>query len=151
MPTDLSSVAIGNPVKPKFVGSARGEEKFAFLYVVIAAGAVASAMIYGGIAGLSWSRTFLALLGCLIVGWAILFSILEVRRISRAADSRPTEALVGPEPYPTRIVVVQPPTGDAYPHHEDYNESQGFDQGQLTSRIADTTPFVERLLRRWRK
>ena|SRR5579863_802634 len=149
MPKDLSSISVEGPARYKFVGSARGEERFAFLYVVIAAGAVASAMIYGGIAGLSWTRTLLALLGCLIVGWAILFSILEVRRISRAAESRPLEALE--EPYPSRIVVVQPPTGEPYPHHEDYTESQGFDQGQLTSRIADTTPFVERVLRRWHK
>jgi hypothetical protein len=127
---------------------ARGEEKFAFLYVVIAAGAIASAMVYSAIAGLSWLQNLLLLVGCLIVGWAILFSVLEVRRIASTPKNRGEAAFK--EDYPDRIVTVEPPTGDPYPHHEDYPQSAGFDQGQLTSRIPNSTPFMDRFLNRQR-
>ena len=133
-------------------GSVPGGQKFTFLYVVISTAAIAGVMTISGIAGLAWWQSLLMLIGCLIVGWTVLFTLLEVRRLGGSPKHRASE---GPEqdadPYAPRAVVVAPPTGEPYPHHEDYVESQGFDQGQLTSRIADTTPLVDRLLGRRKK
>ncbi len=82
------------------------------------------------------------LIGSLIVVWAALFSFFEVRRI--AADRSPSSCLGdsdhGIDPDAPRVVIVEPPTGEAIPHHEDHLGSRGLDQGQLTSRIPDTFP-----------
>ena len=88
------------------------------------------------------------LTGCLIVGWAILFSVLEVRRLGQTAKERADEALEDANPYSSRIVVVEPPTGERYPHHEDHAESPGLDQGQRTSQLPDSMPFIDRFLSR---
>jgi hypothetical protein len=130
-------------------GSVRGQEKYAFLYVAISAVALAVVMTYSGLAGLVWWQSLLLLLGGLIGAWATLFSVLEVRRL--AQPSKSGEAQVEAEAYPPRTIVVAPPTGDPYPHHEEYAESSGFDQGQLTSRIPDETPFTGKFLGRRNK
>ncbi len=127
-------------------GSASGEPKFAFLYVVISTAVIAGVMTFSGIAGLAWWQSVLLLVGCLIGGWATLFSLLELRGLAQTPKDRTSEE--DADPYAARTVVVAPATGEPYPHHEDYVESQGFDQGQLTSRIPDSTPFVDRLLSR---
>ena len=144
------NVSVADPERAKFAAIAPGNERFAFLYVVIAAGALASAMIYSGIAGLTLAQTILAVIGAVVVGWAILFSILEVRRLAKTPAEAAQALEEASNPYTPRTVVVDPPTADPYPHHEDYTQSSGFDQGQLTSRIADTTPFIGRLLGRRR-
>lgn len=147
MPTNLLNVSVAGPGRAKFAGVVPGHEKFAFLYAVIAAAGIAGVMTLSGIAGLAWWQSVLMLTGCLIVGWALLFSILEVRRLAQTAKERAAEALEGgSNPYPSRIVAVAPPTADPYPHHEDYAQSSGFDQGQLTSQLPDSTPFVDRFL-----
>jgi len=144
------NVSVAGPEKPKFFGIVPGHERFVFLYAVIAAGAIASAMIYRAVAGLAWWQSLLMLFTCLTVGWAILFSILEVRRLGQTPKERADEALEGSSnPYPARIVDVAPPTGDPYPHHEDYAESAGLDQSQLTSRLPNSTPFIDGILSRW--
>ena len=145
------NVSVAGPGRAKFAAIAPGNERFAFLYVVIAAGAVASAMIYSGITGLTLAQTILAVIGAVVVGWAILFSVLEVRRLAQTPDEAAKALEEASNPYTTRTVVVEPPTADPYPHHEDYVQSSGFDQGQLTSRIPDTTPFISRFARRGRK
>lgn len=144
------NVSVAGSERAKFAAIAPGNERFAFLYVVIAAGALASAMIYSAIAGLTMWQTILAVIGAVVVGWAILFSVLEVRRLARTPAEAAQALEEASNPYTSRTVVVEPPTADPYPHHEDYTQSSGFDQGQLTSRIADTTPFIGRLLGRRR-
>jgi len=148
----LSDVSVAGLGRSKFASIAPGNERFAFLYVVIAAGATASAMIYSGIAGLAWSRSLLMVIGAVVVGWAVLFSVLEVRRLAQTPDEAAKAREDASNPYSARtVVVVEPPTADPYPHHEDYVQSSGFDQGQLTSRIADTTPFIGKFEKRGRK
>ena len=122
-----------NPVLEKSFAS---ERRFGFLYAVISAAAIATVMIFSGIAGLAWWQSLAMGIGTVGVGWAVLFSVLEMRRLANAGGPKED-----PNPYPARTLTVAPPTGDPYVHHEDYVESQGFDQGQLTSRIPDDTPF----------
>lgn len=149
MDKDLSNVSIAGPAKGRFFGIVPGQERFAFLYVAISAVVVAGAMTFSGIAGLTRGQTALLLIGTLIGAWATVFSLLEVRRIARAASHR-TDLAEGANPYTSRTLIVNPPTGEPYPHHEYFTESQGFDQGQLTSRLPDATPLIESFLGRRR-
>jgi hypothetical protein len=142
--TQVSGFVAG-PEKRTFAGIFPRERRFAFLYAVIAAAAVAFVMTISGVAGLVWWQSVLMLIGTVIVGWAVLFSVLEIRRLGKGKDE--VEEAEDVDAYPSRKVVVAPPTCDACVHHEDYVESQGFDQGQLTSRIPDGTPFIDEMLR----
>lgn len=147
----LLIVSFASPKKAKFVGIVPGQERFAFLYVAISVAVTACVMTYCSIAAFPWWQSLSMLIGCLLVGWAILFSILEVRRLGQTAKERADEALGGSSnPYPSRIVIVEPSTGDPYPHHEDYAGSSGLDQGQLTSQLPDSMPFIDRFLSRGR-
>lgn len=128
-----------------FAGVFPRERRLAFLYAVIAAAAVAFVMTISGVAGLYWWQSVLMLIGTVVVGWAVLFSVLEIGRLGKGKDQ--PEELDDVDAYPSRRIVVAPPTCDACVHHEDYVESRGFDQGQLTSRIPDGTPFIEEMLR----
>lgn len=137
--------------KAKFLGIAPGQERFAFLYVAISALVVACGMTFSGVAHLTGGQTVLLLCGLLVGAWATVFSLLEVRRITRTAKNGADEALdQAANPYFSRTVVVKPATGEPYPHHEYFTESQGFDQGQLTSRLPDATPIIESFLARRR-
>lgn len=125
------------------IHSAPGEEKFTFLYIAISAVAITCAVAYSLIANLGLFQSSLLLTGALVVGCAFVFSYMEIRRITRpfkAAGKSDAE----PDPYGPRKLKIAEPTKDAYPHHEDYVESQGFDQSQLTARIPGSTPFVDR-------
>ncbi len=130
----------------------RGEEKFAFLYVVISIVAIASATTYSWIAGLAWWLAVPLVVACVVAGCAVVFSFLEVRRLAQTPKER-AEEMLKPEadPYTSRTLVVRPETGDAQVHHEYYPESQGLDQGQLTSQLSGTTPFVEEFLHRHKR
>ena len=79
-----------------------------------------------------------------------LFSLLEFTGVAenarRAEDGLKSE----PDPYAPRQITVAPPTGEPYPHHEDHPESAGLDQGQLTSRLSETTPLIDLFLNRRR-
>jgi hypothetical protein len=114
-------------------------EKFTFLYVAISAVAVTCAIVYSLFAGLTFLHGSLLIAGCLVVGWAFVYNFMEVRRAKLAGKGEPLP--LEPDPYGPHQVLTAPPTGDSYPHHEAYVESQGFDQSQLTARIPDQTPY----------
>lgn len=147
----LLTVSAEGTRKTTFAHAIQGEEKFAFLYVAISALVLAVAMTYSSIAGLSGPQTALLLVGGLIGAWATVFTLLEIRRLGQTPKERADEALIRENPYFSRSVTVQPPTGDPCPHHEDYPESAGLDQGQLTSRTPEPTPFIEDLLAKRRR
>jgi hypothetical protein len=117
-----------------------GQEKFTFLYIAISAAALTCATAYSQMAGLGGLQRLLLLIGSVFVAWAIVFCFLEVRRIGRKAPVKAAEF------YRTRTATIEPATGEPYPHHEYRAESPGLDQGQLTSQLSGTTPFVDRFL-----
>ena len=89
-----------------------------------------------------WQIWIWAIGGCLVVG-AGMFSFFEVRRlagISKPHEQARAEAEV--DRFSRLRAVVEPSTGEACPHHEDYVGSPGIDQGQLTSRMDTPTPLV---------
>jgi hypothetical protein len=143
-----------NLLHPSFAGlgkpkSAPGQEKFTFIYVAGSGVAVTCAVAYSLMAGLVWWHSLLLLIGCLLAAWALVFTFMEVRRIAGAAKTNADETLSkDADLYVSRTVTVSPPTGEAYPHHEYYAESAGLDQGQLTSQLPGSTPFIEKFLSR---
>lgn len=122
--------------------------RFAFLYLVASAAAVGCAMTYSWITSLGTWQTILLVTGCLIGAWATVFTFLEVSGLAQTGKSADEAVQEEPDPYAPRTVVMGPPTGEPYPHHEDHVESSGFDQGQLTSRLTESTPFIDALLSR---
>ena len=149
---DLMNAPVAREKKPRFFAVAPGQEKWAFLYVLIAVAAIAWATTYSWIAGLAWWLAAPLVLGCVIAGCAVIFSFLEVRRLAQSPKQAEEEAHVEkPNPYAPRTLVVRPETGDAQVHHEYYPESAGLDQGQLTSQISGSTPWVEEFLNRRKK
>jgi hypothetical protein len=143
----LLNVPVAGQGRAKFLGVRTGQEKFAFLYVAISAIAVACAMTFSGVASLTIFQTVLLLIGALIGAWGTLFTVLEVRRIAHKADRAPWQG----DPYYSRTLAVKPPTGEPYPHHEYFTESQGLDQGQLTARTPGGTPLIDSFLNRRRR
>ena len=141
------SVPVVDSGKVKIVGVGTGQERFAFLYVVVAAVIVAAVMTFTSVAGLGWPHRALMLIGCTIVGCAVLFSALEFRRLSQSEQQRSEDRVdAARTAYPSGTAAVEPPTGEACPHHEDHMESPGFDQGQLTSQLPEDTPLIPELL-----
>lgn len=148
MDTHLSNVSVAGPERPKAAVIEPGQEKFTFIYVVISAAAVTCAIAYSLFAGLAFWQGFLLVIGSLLVACAFVFILMEMRRASRKAKTRAGEATnEDANLYASRAVSVAPPTGEPYPHHEDFAESAGFDQGQLTARIPGSTPFIDKLNR----
>ena len=115
----------------------RRSSRVGFTFGAITAVVLTCLILYSLIAGLSGSQTLLLTIGCLIAVWAILFSFFEVRRLALRSKSIGGEASDF-DPDASRKVSVEPPTGEATPHHEVHLGSEGLDQGQLTSRLPDT-------------
>jgi len=143
---NLSHAPMAGPSQPGIPGFTRGhvtrgKEKFAFLYGVAAAVTITIVAIYSLVASLTWFQGLMLLAGCLLVIWTLVYSVLEMH--SRDREEGSATRLEQPDPYGPRKVVIAPPTGEPYPHHETYAESAGFDQGQLTSRIPGSTPFID--------
>lgn len=115
----------------------RKASQVAFTYVVVSAVVITAILLYSLVADLTWPQRLWLTVGVLIVVWGIVFSILEVKRIAAREKS-----IVGPgdivDPDAPREVIVEPPTGEATPHHEWHAGSEGLDQGQLTSRLTGT-------------
>jgi hypothetical protein len=122
----------------------RKKSRVLFAFGAATAVAVTCIVLYSLIAGLSFLQASLFLAGSLIVVWAGLFSFFEVRRIAagRSTSICWDGSADRMDPDAPRVVIVEPPTGEATPHHEDHLGSEGLDQGQLTSRIPDTFPIA---------
>jgi len=122
----------------------RGESRVAFWSVqLLAITIIAIALIFALLAGLSPRISILILIVCAVLMGGIVYS---VRALSGAGYPRgKTNSSLQPH---TRMraepqVPVSQPTGEPYPHHEAHPESPGQDQGQLTSHLPGSTPFVK--------
>ena len=122
----------------------RRTSQILFTYGVVTALVLTGIILFSLIAQWSWTESIWLTMGVLVVVWAILFSILETRRIASRSES-----ITGPkdlvDPDGPRTLIVEPPTGDPVTHHEFHPGSPGLDQGQLTSRLPDQIPFLGRL------
>lgn len=113
----------------------RKSSRVAFTFAVSSAIVITCITLYSLVAGLTKFEAIFLLAGSLVVIWAVIFSFFEVKRIANRSNSiSGTEEI---DPDASRTVVIEPPTGDPYPHHEHIAGSSGFDQGQLTSRLPD--------------
>jgi len=120
----------------------RKSSRVVFIFGVLGALVVTGVSLYSLAADLDRMQTTILMLGCLVVTFAIIFSFLEVRRIAHRSKSIGGE-ISGVDPDAPRRVIVEPPTGEATPHHEFHPGIGGLDQGQLTSRLSGTPRFAE--------
>ena len=128
----------------------RKMSRVVFPYAMVFAVMVSFVAGFGMMAGMyRWEILLWCMGACLVVG-GIIFTFFEVRRL--AGISRSTQELAREEAeadrMTRRVVVVEGPTDHPYPHHEDFAESEGSDQGQLTSRSPEGTPLIGKL---WNK
>ena len=88
--------------------------------------------------------------GALLVGGGV-FSLLNYRRaqrnhgveIKRILEAEAFDAnLAGQRAIAEQSMTAPAEGSEPYRHHEDHAESPGYDQGQLTSRLPGTTPFL---------
>lgn len=128
----------------------RQASRIAFAYGVVTALAVTAIILYSLVAGWSFKQSLFLTIGVLVILWALMFSLLEVKRISSRSKS-----IAGPEeafdPDASRRVPVEPATGEPQVHHEFHPGSPGMDQGQLTANLPDAVPFVGEVERRHRE
>jgi len=123
---------------------------FEELLAMIAAATVA--LIFGLVGGVSWGKYLLLMGGGAAIIGAFVYTF---RAMCSAGRIRPANGIDQPENrLPQRRVHLQPrpggetqeafgqPTSEPYPHHENYPESAGQDQGQLTSHLPGSTPLV---------
>jgi len=120
----------------------REKTRITFAYVVVTAITVTSIILYSLTVGLRGWQSFLFLVGSLILAWSIVFTFVEVRRLARISKNGGQAPEEESDFYPPRRIIVDPPTGEPYPHHEDHLESAGQDQGQLTARLSGVTPLI---------
>ena len=117
-----------------------------FLYVVLTAIALTGIVLYSLTEKLSWSQIMLLSAGSLLVIWAIVFTFVEVQRIAGQSQKSIVQSFDEADDWDLpRRVVVEPPTDEPCPHHEDHAGSEGLDQGQLTSQLSGTTPLIAEL------
>jgi hypothetical protein len=127
----------------------REKSRTIFVCGVLTALAITCIILSALIADLGWSRTLLLSLGCLLVLGAILFTFFEVRRLAEVSNRSRGPSDEEADPDVSRIVVIEPATGEPYPHHEGHIGSPGLDQGQLTSQLPDALPWNLRYVFLW--
>ena len=113
----------------------RKASRVAFAFAVVTASVITCIALYSLVAGLTRFEAISLLIGSLVVIWAVIFTFFEVGRIASRKKSISGHEEIDPDA-PCNVV-IQPPTGHPYPHHEEIAGSSGFDQGQLTSRLPD--------------
>lgn len=138
--------------------SENAKNALSFEYLLPMVAAATMALMFGLLIGASWPACLMLMgAGAALIG-GIAYTLLQMHRLGirteacgpdqamrhdtlapdRSADSR----LTGQR----RMLVRQPVEGyEPYPHHENYPESPGEDQGQLTSHLSGSTPFFEEL------
>lgn len=121
----------------------RKTSRVLFPYIIVLATIISLTAGFGMMAGLQGWKILLWCVGlCLVVG-AGMYTFFEVRRL--AGITNPREQAWEEEQADAeteREIIIGPGTGEPYPHHEGHGESPGFDQGQLTSRSPEPTPFT---------
>jgi hypothetical protein len=152
----LRRLSTGGTSKIVEPNDAASELPFECLLPTIAAATIA--LMFGLLAGLSWPRC-LMLMGALaaLIGGAA-FSLLKMHRLALSQPVGSSDRVATGLPVDSNrsatTSLAAPPRGLArqsaflfqpYPHHEDYPESAGEDQGQLTSHLSGSTPWLEDL------
>ncbi|HYL73557.1 MAG TPA: hypothetical protein VEU96_05100 [Bryobacteraceae bacterium] len=120
------------------------------LFVMIMAASFAWVLVL--VAGFSWQSCAILMLGMALLIGGIMFSILEMNRIADRKRAKEVAAEIAAVEAFEALLAAQraqaerelPPEGvEPYRHHEEHEESPGYDQGQLTSRLSGTTPFLK--------
>ncbi|HYL34749.1 MAG TPA: hypothetical protein VEV17_02420, partial [Bryobacteraceae bacterium] len=116
----------------------------------------------GLMARIGWQNCLILIASVTAFTGGVLFALLELHRLGRGASGNATTLAQDTSDASQsirltaiaslrRIMLQYTENNDPYPHHEDYPESPGQDQGQLTSRLPGSTPLLEELATAYRK
>jgi hypothetical protein len=130
---------------------ASNELLFEYLLPTIAAATMA--MVYGLLVGVSWPLCLMLMGAMAVLLGGMTFSLLKMHRLALPRDRAARYDLLDPNRYAElrlraqqqMLLKTQPADDEPYPHHEHYPESAGEDQGQLTSHLSGSTPFLQDL------
>jgi hypothetical protein len=119
-------------------GSKSGGELF--VYMIVVAITATCCIVLSMVAGLSTGQTLSLTIGGSALVWAAVFTLVKFNGAWKTNQFQGPGADLNIK----RVVIVEPPTGEPYPHHEDHAGSEGKDQGQLTCHLPGSTPLVGR-------
>jgi len=120
------------------------------LLVMILAASFAWVLVL--LANFSWQTCAILMGGMALLIGGIMYTMLEMNRLTDRRRAKEVEAeMAAIEAFETLLAAERaqaernlPPEGvEPYRHHEEHAESPGYDQGQLTSRLSGTTPFLK--------
>lgn len=122
-------------------------------YLLPTAAAATTAFMFGLFIDASWTMCLMLIAAVAVWIGGVAFTLVEMHRLAllqnRAAQydssdpNRFAEATLRAQ---SHIAVMQSRREfDPCPHHEYYPESAGEDQGQLTSHLSGSTPFIDHL------
>jgi len=144
-------------------GNSKGDEGSLFQCLLAMAAAATTAMVFSLISGINWQFGLVLMGTAAALAGAALFTFLEMRRLGRASLGRElTQATrqgasggqntsiestysVTRAEQRRRKMGQSVDSNEACFHHENHPESPGEDQGQLTSHLSGSTPFLENL------
>ena len=143
-------------------GSKRTGNAWRYEELLAMIAAATTALIVGLMARIGWQNCLILIGSAAAFTGGVLFALLELHRLGRAASgnaailaqntSDANQSIRLRAFASLRRIMMQPAeSNDPYPHHEDYPESPGQDQGQLTSRLTGSTPLLEELATAYRK
>jgi hypothetical protein len=130
--------------------SASNALPFEYLLPTIAAATIG--LMFGLLVGVSWPMCLMLMGAAAVLIGGAAFTLLKMHTLALPQDwakrydlldaNRSVELRLRAQ----RQMPVKPVDEyEPYPHHEHYPESAGEDQGQLTSHLPGSTPFLEEL------
>jgi len=133
----------------KSTASNQADVAFQFEATLAIVAVATLAFIIGLVAGLSWQECVTLIIGvsCLLGG--IVFTLIEMHRLTHPPTSRRSPPPSTKAATVLRKIVARSwQSVDPLPHHENYPECPGQDQGQRTSNIPGSTPLLEEIAQR---
>jgi hypothetical protein len=131
-------------------------------YLLAMTAAATLTMIFSLLAGLKWQACLMLMAAIAVLVGGVLFTFLELHRLALRVRGRKKtrtgqDDIIGANQSAIamkhlalfeqrqRIAQEVAASNEPYPHHEAHSESPGEDQGQLTSHLPGSTPFLETL------
>jgi hypothetical protein len=132
--------------------------ELAFEYLLPMVAAASAALMYSLLAGVSWPVCLMLMCSTAALVGGVAFTLVQMHILGLPYQRYSSERAVqhdrvdANESLEMRLTMQQEMLVTRsnceyrpYPHHEDFPESAGEDQGQLTSHLSGSTPFVEDL------
>ena len=154
---ELAQLAMGGIRVSKIEDGENTGNELPFEYLLPMVAAATVALMFSLLAGVSWQVCLMLILAVAALTGGVAFTLMRMHSLGLPQQASSPEGVARQRPPdPNRsdkmLVTQAAYQSEPYPHHEHYPESAGEDQGQLTSHLSGSTPFLENLdvPRMWR-